>query len=378
MHRFTRFSTLLAIFLALISGTYAQDDLTDESLLLTFIPNVQFAPFYVGVTDGYFQDAGFNVSLEHLNEPEVVDLVAAGQAHFGIVSGEQVILARSQGRDVVYVYEWFQEYPIGIVIPNTDEGVTISDLSGKKVGLPGRFGATYSGLTTLLQSADMTESDIQLEEIGFNAPEVVCLGAIEAAVIYVNNEPLQIRNRAESGDCGDIEGVTVITVASQADLVSNGLIVGADYLAENPDEVQSMVTAFDQALLASINNPAHAYLASLDFVENLPADEVFMSTLELLAHDQDAFLETQPSREDIAESRWAMYEALAEDFDADMLTQFEVLLTTTDLWDAEILGHSDLVSWETMRDTLLSMGMLDDEMMDLEQAFSNQFVSSES
>ena len=378
MQRIVRFSLALLVGMFLFSSSSAQDDLTDERMLLTFIPNVQFAPFYVGVEDGYFADAGFNVALEHLQEPEVVDLVAAGQANYGIVSGEQVILARSQGRDVVYVYEWFQQYPVGIVVPAGEDMATLADLTGKKVGIAGRFGASYSGLTTLLQSADLTESDIQLEEIGYNAPEVFCLGAVDAAVIYVNNEPLQIHNRAVAGDCGDVSDVEVITVASQADLVSNGLIVSADFLADNTDTVQAMVTGLDQALLATINNPARAYLTSMIFVENLPNDENFVATLESLADEQDAFLESEPTREEITESRWAMRDTLAETFDADTLTQFEVLLTTIDLWDADTLGYSDLSSWETMRDTLLSMDMLDNADDDLTIAFTNQFVDSES
>lgn len=377
MQRSIRF--ILALTLALVGtlSVFSQDDLTDERMLLTFIPNVQFAPFYVGVDGGYFAEAGFDVTIEHLQEPEVVDLIAAGQANFGIVSGEQVILARGQGRDVVYVYEWFQQYPVGIVVPAGQGIESIEDLNGMTVGIAGRFGASYSGLTTLLESAGMSETDIQLDEIGYNAPEVVCIGAVDASVIYVNNEPLQIRNRAEAGDCGDIEDVDVITVASEADLVSNGLIVSEAMLNDNPDYVGAMVSGLDNALAASINNPARAYLISMNYVDNLPDDEAFIAAIETLADEQDIFLESEPTREEIAESRWAMYDTLAEDFDNDMLTQFEVLLTTTDLWDAEQLGYSDLSSWETMRDTLVLMGMYEDTDADLEAAFTNQFVESD-
>lgn len=378
MQRLIRFSIILTIFGSLIFVANTQDDLTDERMLLTFIPNVQFAPFYVGVEVGYFADAGFSITLEHLQEPEVVDLVAAGQANFGIVSGEQVILARAQGRDVVYVYEWFQQYPVGVVVPSGEDIMSIADLAGMKVGIAGRFGASYSGLTTLLQAADMAETDIQLDEIGFNAPEVVCLGAVDAAVIYVNNEPLLIRNRATAGDCGDIEDVEVITVTSVADLVSNGLIVSNDLLAENPERIQAMVTGLNNAIQDSINNPARAYLMSMNYVDNLPDDEGFIAALELLVEEQDTFLASDPTRDEIMASRWAMYDTLAESFDADMLTQFEVLLTTVDLWDADTLGWSDLSSWETMRDTLIAMDILADADIDLEAAFTNQFLEMDS
>jgi NitT/TauT family transport system substrate-binding protein len=371
---------LFVVVMASLVGIRAmvQDDLTDDRMLLTFIPNVQFSPFYMGIDEGYYADAGFNLTIEHLQEPEVVDLIAAGQANFGIVSGEQVILARAQSRDVVYVYEWFQQYPIGIVVPAGQDIASIADLSGRKVGLPGRFGATYTGLTTLLEIAGMSEQDIQLEEIGFNAPEVFCMGAVEASVIYVNNEPLQIRSRAQAGDCGDVEDVDVLKVASQVDLVSNGLIVSADMIENDPDTVAAMVGAMDQALQATVNNPARAYLVSMNYVENLPDDAAFVGAMEVLADEQDAFLATDPSREDIAASRWALYDALAQDFDSDMLTQFEVLLTTTDLWDAEQLGYSDLASWETMRDTLVAMEILEDADMNLEAAFTNEFLESDS
>ena len=204
--------TLLLVLPVSLNSVSAQDDeaLTEQPVLMTFIPNIQFAPMYVAMEAGYFAEAGYDVTLEYLNEPDVIDLIAAEQHEFGIVSGEQVILAAEQGREIRYVYEWFQQYPIGIVYDASREIETIEDLSGLRVGIPGRFGASYSGLTTLLDAADMQESDIQLEEIGFAAPEVFCIGAVDAAVVYVNNEPLQIQNRAEAGDCGNVEAVEVL------------------------------------------------------------------------------------------------------------------------------------------------------------------------
>lgn len=375
MHRIIR---LCLIFMLVAASTIsAQNDLVDERILLTFIPNVQFAPFYVGIEDGHFAEAGFNVSLEHLQEPEVVDLVAAGQANFGIVSGEQVILARAQDRDIVYVFEWFQQYPVGVAVASDARIDDIVGLRGLKVGIPGRFGASYSGLTTLLQSAGLSESEIELEAIGFNAPEVFCLGAVDAAVVYVNNEPLQIRNRALAGDCGAIADVDVISVASQADLVSNGMIVSQKLLEDSPAAIQRMVSSFEAALRTAIHNPAHAYLVSMNFVDNLPDDADFLAELQTVSEQQDRFLKTNPAPKQIADSRRAMYLALAEVFDPDTLTQFAVLLATIHLWDAEILGYTDLASWETMRDTLVSMNILDDAQAKLEAAFTNRFIQGQ-
>ncbi|MCY3915049.1 MAG: ABC transporter substrate-binding protein [Chloroflexi bacterium] len=373
MMNLVRLMIVAAIWLGL--AVSAQDELVDERILLTFIPNVQFAPFYVGVEDGYFADAGFNVSLAHLQEPEVLDLVAVGQANFGIVSGEQVILARSRGRDVVYVFEWFQKYPVGLVYSSALDLSDLANLQDMAIGIPGRFGASYSGLTTLLGSAGLSEADIDLREIGFNAPEVFCLGVIDAAIVYVNNEPLQINNLAADGDCGSVREVDVITVASQVDLVSNGLIVSRAYLEENPDAVARMVGGLAGALRSVIDNPAGAYLASLAHVDSLPADEALLKALESAAEEQVDFLASDPDRGDIARSRRRLAAELAERFDRAALTQLNVLLNTIELWDAENIGYSDLSSWEAMRDTLDSMGFLEDDAGSLQDAFSNRFVT---
>ena len=366
----------IALFIVLLClFSVAADDASDESILLTFIPNVQFSPFYVGIDSGHFAEAGFNVTLEHLQEPDVLDLVALGQANFGIVSGEQVILARAQGRDVVYVFEWFQRYPVGLVYSSAKDLSDLGDLSGMTVGIPGRFGASYSGLTTLLHSAGLSEADIEVAEIGFNAPEVFCLGAIDAAIVYVNNEPLQIRQRARAGECGDVADVDVVTVASQVDLVSNGMIVSRALLTEAPSAVRRMAGALGAALREAIDNPAGAYLASLNHVDDLPQSADFVAELQAASERQQAFLAGDPDRAAIARSRQDLADALSAQFEADLLTQFSVLLNTIELWEAERLGYSDLASWEAMRETLDLMGDLGGELGDLADAFTNEFLS---
>ena len=370
---FKRILLLFTMLLLLLPVASAQDELEEQRFLLTFIPNIQFSPVYVAQAKGYVAEAGYELTVEYLNEPDVIDLIAAGQANFGIVSGEQVILAVSQERPVIFIYEWFQQYPVGIVVDADSDIESATDLTDKKVGLPGRFGATYSGLTTLLLASGMTETDVALEEIGFNAPDVFCLGALDASVIYTNNEPLQIRNRAQQGDCGDINDVRVISIAEITDLVANGLITSQDVAENDPEQVQAMVNAFDMALNDIINNPAEAYLLSIDYVENLPLSDEFRAALETLSEEQNTFLADEPDMDAIVASRVAMLETLREDFSADELIQFEVLLASIDLWSAEQIGFTDATSWEIMQDTLIEMGFLED-VIDLESVYTNIYL----
>lgn len=375
--QFIRYSMTVLFILVLVLGVVAQDNLEEMPFLLTFIPNIQFSPLYVAIEEGYFAEAGVQPVVEYLNEPDVIDLIAAGQADFGIVGGEQVILARANQRPIVYVYEWFQSFPIGIVVA-ADSGInTISDLRGRTVSVPGQFGATYTGFISFMANAGIELSEVQLEEIGFNAPDVFCLGGvIDAATVYSNNEPLQIRNRAQAGECGDVTDIIVLSDPTTASLLSNGIITNEETIANNPDLVRAVVRAYDKGSADVINNPARAYLISLEYVENLPINDDFRAFLEAEAEEQAIFLESEPDREAIAASRDELYARLAEQFDNDTLIQFQVLLATIEFWDAEQRGLTSIESWQRTQDVLMAMGLLD-EGIELTSAFSNDFLPAQ-
>lgn len=365
-------AVLTAFVLMLPVGLRAQDA-EPTTFFMTFVPNVQFAQMYVGLEKGYFADAGYNFTLEYGNEPDGLELIALGEREYGLIAGEQVILARANSRPVVSIYEWWQQYPIAIVT-GADSGIeTPADLAGQTVGVPGRFGASYAGLIAFLNANGLSESDINLQEIGFNAPEVVCIGGVAASVVYGNNEPLQIAQRAAAGDCDAVDEVRVFPVADYADLVSNGLVTNEALITTQPERVAAMVRAFDQSVADVINNPAEAYLLSAPYIDNLPLSPALEEVLTAAAEEQREFLATNPDRDAVAASRAALYALLSATFPRADLLQFEVLLATVELWDADRLGVAEASSWETTQDTLMQMGFLDNRI-DVTAAFTNDFL----
>src|SRR5512138_1203033 len=141
---------------------------TKIRLPMGYIPNIQFAPFYVAVEKGYFKEAGIELEFDYKFETDGVALVGAGELPFAIVSGEQVLLARAQGLPVEYIAAWYQEYPVSVVA-KSELGILIpQDLKGKKIGLPCLFCAKYVGLRALLSKAHMGEWDVALDSVGFN------------------------------------------------------------------------------------------------------------------------------------------------------------------------------------------------------------------
>ena len=296
-------------------------ELTKIRLPMGYIANIQFAPMYVAIEKGYFREAGIDVEFDYKFETDGVALVGAGDLPLAIVSGEQVLLARAQGLPVTYVAAWYQKYPVSVVA-KSELGVLIpQDLKGKKVGLPGLFGATYVGLRALLFEAKMSESDVTLDSIGFNQVELLATGKQDVVVGYTANEPIQLRARGIP--------VTEIRVADYVQLASNGILASEKVISENPDLVRAFVGAFLKGLADTLANPDEAFEISKAYIPNFA------------------------------------------DLDADV--QKQVLETSIEQWKTERLGYSDPQAWENMQNILLEMGLLK-EKLDLSKAFTNEFI----
>ena len=135
---------LTVILMAMTAGVAGAQEPAELELFLTYIPNVQYAPVYVALERGYFAEAGLDVRIRHGAEHDGVDLVAANQLQVGIFGGEQVLLARAQGRPVVSVYEWFQRFPAGLLARDDAAGDGVAGLAT----WPGA-GSGYTGAAEL-------------------------------------------------------------------------------------------------------------------------------------------------------------------------------------------------------------------------------------
>lgn len=357
---------VLLVGLVPMNGAAAQDDLPELTLFMGFIPNIQFAPVYVALAKGYFaEEAGVQVRLEYGDENIGIERIAAGELDFGLMSGEQVILARAGGRPLVYVFEWYQQYPVALATPATTGIMTVADLAGQTVGVPGRFGASYIGLRGLLAANGMSETDIQLEEIGYNAAPLLCTGRVSAAVVYAANEPVQIREQ-----CGD---VTVITISDQVDLVANGLITNETSVAENPDLVAGMTRALALGLADVLADPDEALRISRQYVETLPAGGSYQSITLTAAAVADVLAEAAANDGLSAAEAAELAALLAAPLNPDEVIQMQVLANSMALWDAPRLGETDPASWETTMTVLVEAGFLP-EPLDLTGAYTNEFL----
>ena len=321
MKRLLFFALVFCLALTACKTATPEPTIAKVTLNLTYIPNIQFAPFYVAIEKGYFAKYGIEVSLAYGNEADLVALVGSDNQQFMIASGEQVLLSRAQGLPVISVREWYKDYPVGVASLKTSQIIQPADLRGKVIGLPGLYGANYIGFEALAAQAGLTDSDYELRSVGFTQVEVLVTEQVDAVVVYLANEPVQLRARGYEID--------VLRVADSLQLVGNCLVTNEKSLTERPELVQGMVSAMHEALAATAADPDMAYEVSRKYVENLAEDDPI---------------------------------------------QKQVLLESIKLWQLESdPSEVEAVRWENMQSVLLDLGLMTNQI-DVREAFSDAFT----
>jgi NitT/TauT family transport system substrate-binding protein len=252
-------------------------------LALNWKPDPQFGGFYAAP----FQKQGLDVEiLPGGAGTPTVQMIGAGSAEYGIISSDELVVARSRGNDVVALFAVFQNCPQGIMAHASRHLDAIGDVV--KEG-------------TLAIQRGLPYARILEKKYGFDHVKVVPSpgGDISAFLrdekfaqqCFVMSEPLQARHA----------GVDV-KVFPVADIGYNPyttvLATSGTQLKSDPDRAKSMVAAVREGWRAYLNDPASTNTKMHDLNPSMDA-----ATFAEVAEAQKPYIETSPLGAMTAE-RW--------------------------------------------------------------------------
>ena len=235
---------------------------TPATIGLTYIPNVQFAPFYVAADKGLFTAHGVDATLRHHGASEgLFTAIASGQEDFVIAGGDELVQAVSNGMDLVAVASYFQSYPVVLIVPAASPATAIADLKGKKIGVPGRYGESWFGLQVGLKNAGLTVDDVEVVEIGYTSQAALATNKVDAVVGFSNNDSVQF----------GLAGIETrnFSIGDDVPLVSIVLATTRKLLDSKPELVASVATAMVTGIQATVDDQEFALTATQSRVPGL-------------------------------------------------------------------------------------------------------------
>jgi len=147
-------------------GNRDEGGLQKVTLVLDWTPNTNHTGLYVARDKGYYAEEGLDVSIILPGEAGAEQMVASGNADFGVSYQEAVTLARSEQVPIVSIAAVIQHNTSGFAAP-ADIGLkSPHDLEGKKYGGGWNLAIEEAMLDTLMKSVGADPSKVNVVTTG--------------------------------------------------------------------------------------------------------------------------------------------------------------------------------------------------------------------
>ncbi|MGI9508894.1 MAG: ABC transporter substrate-binding protein, partial [Geminicoccaceae bacterium] len=232
----------LALGAAALTTVHA-GDAEAQTAITVAVPNpsaITWTPLWVAIGEGYFTDAGLDITVEAVDgSSQVLQAMAAGQAHIGAPGPGPVLAARARDVDVVFLYNLYPKSVFGLMVKDESSYQAPEDLKGQVIGVGTADGAEVAFAQAILtdlglvQNTDYTflpVGDGGTAAVAFMGDEVEAYAAAVSDAAILANRGLQLRE---------------ITPEPYLAFFGNGFAALRDYIDGNPE----IIDGFGKALV---------------------------------------------------------------------------------------------------------------------------------
>lgn len=269
---------LLAVLtLPLFAACGAQNpqDMTKLTVVLDWVPNINHTGLYAAEANGYFAERGLDVEIVQPGDNYALQLVAAGQAEFGVSYQEEVTFARDQDIPVISVAAVIRHNTSCFAAPVEKNIKSVADFAGKKYG--GWGGLVEEALLGYLADSENFAAPVQIINIGSSDFFAATESNIDFSWIYYGVTGIEAELRGLALDTiylRDIDPAfdyyTPVLVAEESWLAGNGdtakkflaaVSQGYQYTDSHPEEAAAILLAAAPELNGELIQAGQAWLA---------------------------------------------------------------------------------------------------------------------
>jgi len=231
---------LLAVFAIVVTAcgdddAGGGDELTPINLQLQWVTQSQFAGYFAAVDQGYYEEEGLDVTiLEGAVDIVPQQVVASGQAEFGLAWVPKALVSNEEGAGLVNIGQVFQRSGT-LEVSWADSGITSpADWAGRTVGTWG-FGNEFE-LTAAINRFGV--ADVNLIQQPFDM-SLLLNGEVDAAQAMTYNEYAQVLEAVDP-DTGQLYLPSDLNVIDfnqvGTAMLQDAIWVNENWLAEDGNE----------------------------------------------------------------------------------------------------------------------------------------------
>lgn len=215
------------------------------------------APFFLALTDGYFRDAGLNVSIDVAKgADDAIARTAAGTSDIALADINALIRFRdtANGSAVKAVCVVFNRAPYAIVARKSRGVRALADIEGKTLGVA-EGDLAIRLWPALAEHNGIKASTVKLQRIGAAVREpMLSAGQVDAVTGFSYLSALNLKDRGIPAD--DIAVLRFADYGSSA--YGAALIVNPKFAADKPEAIRAFISAFLTGLRQTIKQPGKA------------------------------------------------------------------------------------------------------------------------